>query len=92
VAVQCLADGGAYPAFRDAVFLDVGAFDTVETDADVPRQQLLVVLSACGIDRQAVRQRIGRGVGRRVGHWASPEIGAIYSGAAPVQNPSSARR
>jgi len=35
-AIKRLADRGANPAFRDAVFLDIRTLHPVEADADVP--------------------------------------------------------
>src|SRR6516165_7968034 len=56
VAVFGAAGGDADPALADAIFLDIGLLDALETDADIARQDLRVVVRAVRIDRQAVRQ------------------------------------
>src|SRR5690606_36541958 len=53
--IDAVADGQAHPAFRDAVFLDVGLFLALEADAHAARQQVGVVEGAVRIDRKAVR-------------------------------------
>src|ERR1700733_8417804 len=64
VAVLGLAGRDADPAFADAIFLDVGLLDALEADADVALERLDVVIRAARI----VRQAVGWGVGRGVGH------------------------
>src|SRR6266481_5138263 len=58
VAILGVAGGHADPAFADAIFLDIGFFRALEADADIPRQDLGVVIGTVRIDRQAVRQLV----------------------------------
>ena len=53
-AVAAAAGGDADPAFRHAIFLDVGLFLPVEADPDAAAQQRLVEVRAARIERQAV--------------------------------------
>ena len=41
MAVAAAAGGDLYPAFRDAIFLDIGLFITVEANADAVAEHLL---------------------------------------------------
>src|SRR3569832_1695879 len=61
VAVLGIARGDADPAFADTVLLDIGLLDTLEADADVPRQDVRVVIWAVRVAREAV--------GKFVAHW-----------------------
>src|SRR5579872_4913691 len=61
VAALGIAGGDANPALADAIFLDIGFFDALEANADVARQDRLVVIRALRIDREAVRQLVGAG-------------------------------
>src|SRR5439155_10030355 len=54
VAVLGIARGDADPALADAIFLDVGFLDTLETNADIAREDLGVVVRAVRIDRKTV--------------------------------------
>src|SRR5215475_10741383 len=56
VAILGVAGGDAHPAFTDAIFLDIGLLDTFEADADVARQDLLIVKGTARVDRKPVRQ------------------------------------
>jgi hypothetical protein len=69
-AIKRLAYCYAYPAFGNAVFLDIRALHAVEPDADVPGQELFVVVAARGIDAKAVWQQVG--------HLSSPKDEEIY--------------
>src|ERR1700760_130574 len=71
VTVLGIARGDADPAFADAIFLDIGFFDTLEADADVARQDALIVIGAARIDRQTVRKRFILGCGFLVHSRAS---------------------
>src|SRR5271170_7121048 len=62
VAVLGVAGGHAHPALADAIFLDIGLLDTFEADADVARQNRLVVVRAFRIDRQTVGEFITHGI------------------------------
>src|SRR5579871_874306 len=55
VAVLGVPCGDADPAFAHAIFLDIGLLDTLEADADIAGQNLLIVIGAARIDREAVR-------------------------------------
>src|SRR5579872_6885694 len=61
VAILGIAGGDAYPALADAIFLDIGFLDALETNADVARQYRLIVIGALRIDREAVRQCLRTG-------------------------------
>lgn len=52
--IQRLADGCANPALRDAVFLDIGVFDTIEANPDATRENRLVVMTARRVRAEAV--------------------------------------
>src|SRR5436190_20571315 len=54
VAVLGVAGGDAHPALADAIFLDVGFLDALETNADVAREDIGIVIRAVRIDRQTV--------------------------------------
>src|ERR1700733_8934942 len=56
VAVLGVARRDADPALADAIFLDIILLDTLEADADVARQDRLVVIGAMGIDGEPVRK------------------------------------
>src|SRR5262249_11543615 len=56
VAILGVAGGDAHPAFADTIFLDIGLLDTLEADADVARQDLLIVMGTARVDRKPVRQ------------------------------------
>jgi len=63
--------GHFYPAFADAVFLDVGAFIAVEADADVVLEDVGVVMLAARVGAEVIGQRgfggAGRGIGKSCG-------------------------
>jgi hypothetical protein len=64
VAILGRAGGHPDPALADAILLDIGFLDALEADADAPLQQGGVVVGAVRV----VRQPVGRGIGRGVGH------------------------
>src|SRR5579863_3626895 len=71
VAVPGVARGHAHPALADAILLDIGLLDALETDADVARKHLGIVIGAFRIGRETVRQSIGGGFGFLVHSSAS---------------------
>src|ERR1700753_2653302 len=56
VAILGGAGGHAHPAFADAVFLDIGLLDALEANADISRQDRLVVVRALRVGGETVRQ------------------------------------
>src|SRR6201996_4057374 len=58
VAVLGIAGGNADPAFADAIFLDIGLLDALEANADIAREDFLVVKRAARIGRQPVGQLV----------------------------------
>src|SRR5262245_33283344 len=54
VAVLGITGGDAHPALADAVLLDIGLLDALESNADIAREDLLVVIRAVRIDRETV--------------------------------------
>src|SRR5579872_1789469 len=56
VAILGVAGGDPNPALADAIFLDIGFLDALEANADVARQDRLIVIGALRIDGEAVRQ------------------------------------
>ena len=58
VAVAAAADRHSDPAFRDAIFLDVGLFLPVESDADALAEHVLVEMRAARVERQAIGERL----------------------------------
>src|SRR5258708_605044 len=62
VAILGGARGHAHPALTDAILLDIGFLDALESNADVARQHLLIVVRAFRIGRQTVRQLVAHGV------------------------------
>lgn len=63
-AIDAVADGQTDPAFRDAVFLDIGLVLALEADADALGQQVSIVEWAVGVDAQAVGKDVGHGDAR----------------------------
>src|SRR5947207_2846557 len=64
VPVAGTALGHADPAFAHAVFLDVVAFDALETDADAALERALVVELALGVGGEAIGRGVGHGRSR----------------------------
>src|SRR3984885_15091428 len=60
VAVLGIARGDADPALADAIFLDIILLDALEANADVARQDRLVVIGTMGVDGQPVRKLVRR--------------------------------
>src|SRR5215212_4653528 len=58
VAVLGVAGGDTHPALADAVLLDIGLLDALETDADVAREDVGVVIRAVRIDRETVGELV----------------------------------
>src|SRR5713226_6867574 len=62
IAILGGARGHAHPALADAILLDIGFLDALESNADVARQHLLIVVRAFRIGRQTVRQLVAHGI------------------------------
>src|SRR5436305_1808421 len=58
VAVLGIPRSDADPALADAVFLDIGLLGALETDADVTRKQLFIVVGTARIGRQPVGELV----------------------------------
>ena len=54
VAVAAAARGDLDPAFRDAIFLDVGLLDAVEVDAHSLLEEVAVEVRAARVERKPV--------------------------------------
>ena len=52
--IHSLARGHLHPALADAVFLDIGAFPAIETNADAAFKQSRDVMRAARVGREAV--------------------------------------
>src|SRR5215510_7043389 len=63
VAVAVLGLTGRHPdpALADAIFLDVGLFDTLETDTDIACEHVGVIVGAVRIVGEAVGWCVGHG-------------------------------
>src|ERR1700722_5622415 len=59
ITIFRVARGNADPALAHAIFFDIGFLDALESDADVARQNIGVVIRALRIGRETVWQSIG---------------------------------
>jgi hypothetical protein len=55
-AIEGVADRRADPAFRDAIFLDIGVLDTVQPNSNRACENGFVVVTAARIDAESIRQ------------------------------------
>src|SRR4051794_32415958 len=62
VTVLGVAGGDAHPTLADAIFLDIGLLDALETNADIARQHLGIVVRAVRINRETVWQLVALGL------------------------------
>src|SRR5712675_2089296 len=61
IAVLGVAGGDADPTLADAIFLDIGFLGPLESNADVARKQLFIVIRAVRIGGQAIRELVAGG-------------------------------